>query len=623
MENINDYFDFGINKTYVDPLYPSKGDDINIKFLAKGDVDYIRLNYKKNGTWNFIILEKAHNIDNIFSIFQCVLMLEEDSKLFFTIEINNSIYYFSKLGLSVAHPSDRDCFSLLIGLEVPCWVSNSTCYQIFPDRFRDGDENNKVETGEYFFDGSYSTEMSFNQKPLNFDEGRCLDFFNGDLKGVELSLTYLKNLGINCIYLNPIGVSKTTHRYDCCDFFSVDPKLGGDQALISLINEAHKLSIKVIVDISINHTGIEHPWFKEALRNKNSKEAKYYYIDENNEIAFWQNVKTLPQLNYNNQELRDLIYRDQNSVIKKYLKSPFNQDGWRFDVADEVGRKDNDQFNDEIWREVRKSIKEENPNAYILAESWIDSSDHLQGDQWDATMNYIGCSRPIRRWMGEEDRFTCFDWGHSPRKVNQYNARDLMIALQSQLNSIPSQFAQFQMNLIDSHDTPRLHNNKEVFEFNLYQSSVMLMYSLPGMPSVYYGDEIGLDGQMRSVEMSRYPMVWDEEKWNKDFYNLYKILGQFREDYKEVLFLGSYKILNIDDNIFTIVRYNEDKVIFVVLNKEEKERTLNLDIPYLLLDTIDKVYFDTKVENNKIYLKKRENAIIVFNRKKIYKNDNK
>lgn len=421
---------------------------------------------------------------------------------------------------------------------------------------------------------------------------------------------------INCIYLNPIGISKTTHRYDCCDFFHVDPKLGGDDALISLIQTAHKLSIKIIVDISINHTGIEHPWFKKALKDKQCKEAKYYYIDKNNEIAFWQDVKTLPQLNYNNQELRDLIYRSKNSVIKKFLAEPFFQDGWRFDVADEVGRRGEDQLNEEIWKEIRKSIKEENPSAYILGESWIDSSSHLQGDQWDATMNYIGCSRPIRRWMGEQDRFTCNDWGHSPKKVNSYSAKDLAIALKSQLNSMLDQMVQFQMNLIDSHDTPRLHNNKEIFEFDIYVGAILLMYTLPGMPRVYYGDEVGLFGEMGSVEMSRYPMQWDRDKWDKDFVRLYKKVGQLRSEYSDVLFLGAYKILNINEKVFSLVRYNEDKVIFTLLNKENDSVEVNLNLPYLLLESFDKSIFETKVEGFTAHIKPKESTIIIFNRKR-------
>jgi len=614
MNLLKNNFDFSVSKTYVSPLYPKKADVLNISVLSIIDVSYIRLNYKKNGNWESLNLFEEKKVNTYFSYFTNELTIEEDMLFYFTIMKDNSFYYYSKLGSTVAIVNDIDAFEIKVNLDVPTWGSNSTCYQIFPDRFKNGNQKIGVKTDEYNFDGSFTKEMDFNSKPLDFEHGKCLDFYNGDLKGIEDSLDYLKNLGISCIYLNPIGVSKTTHRYDCCDFFHVDPKLGGDQALISLIDHAHKKEIKVIVDISINHTGIEHPWFIKALNDKNSNEAKYYYIDKNNEIAFWQGVKTLPQLNYNNQELRNIMYRDTNSVIKKFLKEPFNQDGWRFDVADEVGRKDRDQLNDEIWREVRKSIKDENPAAYILAESWIDGASHLKGDQWDGVMNYVGCGRPIRRWMGEEDRFTCEGWGHSPRKVNEYDAEDLSIALKSQLSSIGHQMAQFQFNLIDSHDTPRLHNNKEVFNLNKYIGSIMLMYTLPGMPSIYYGDEIAIEGDMGSVEMSRYPMQWDSEKWNKTFFNLYKTLGNLREEYKDVFYLGSYRILNLDKNVFTLIRYNKDKVIFTILNKSKEKVQINIDIPYLLLSSIDQIYFDVKIENKTVYLNCEENAIFVYNR---------
>jgi alpha-glucosidase len=615
MLDINNYFDFNISGNFVSPLYPKKGEEVKINIIGLSDLNFVRLNYKKNGSWDSLILNIEKKLNNELALYSGNFIIEEDTLLNFTFERNLVFYNYSKRGVSVFQPCDNDSFEIKVDIEAPLWPSNSVCYQIFPDRFKNGNPEIGVKDNQYEFDGALTIERNFDQPPLEFEKGRCVDFYNGDLKGVEDSLNYLKSLGVNCIYLNPIGVSKTTHRYDCCGFFHVDPNLGGDEALISLIDAAHKQSIKVIVDISINHTGIEHPWFKTALNNKNSKEAAYYYIDENNNITFWQGVKTLPQLNYNNQELRDLMYRDENSVIKKFLKPPFNQDGWRFDVADEVGRKDNDQFNDEIWKEVRKSIKAVSPNDYILGESWIDSSAHLQGDQWDATMNYIGCSRPIRRWMGEEDRFTCNNWGHSPRKVNEYSEMDLTKALEAQLDSIPAQMAQFQMNLIDSHDTPRLHNNTEVFDWNNYKGAIILMYTLPGMPSVYYGDEIGIAGAMGSVEMSRYPMQWDENKWNKDFYNLYKTLGTFRSDYNDVLYLSSYKLLNLDDNLFVLARYNSQKVIFSILNKNDKEMELDLDIPYLTLDKVEKSVFDTKVVDKKVYLNPKENALIIFTRK--------
>ncbi|MGD1822584.1 MAG: glycoside hydrolase family 13 protein [Pleomorphochaeta sp.] len=612
--DLKNYFDFNVAKNFITPLFPKDNEKVEIKLIAFNKVSNIYFNYKKNGNWERIVLNKYKEINDELSYYNTSFIINEDTLMYFTIEVENSFYYYSQLGLSIAFPSDIDCFKLLINIKAPEWVSGSTCYQIFPDRFKNGNKELGVKTDAYKFDNSFTKEMTFDQKPLDFENGKCLDFFNGDLLGIEKSLDYLKKIGINCIYLNPIGVSKTTHRYDCCDFFHVDPNLGGDEALISLIDKAHEKGIKIIVDISINHTGIEHPWFKKALEDKNSTEASYYYFEENGEITYWQNVKTLPQLNYNNQELRDIMYRDEKSVIKKFLKQPFNQDGWRFDVADEVGRKDDDQLNDEIWREVRKNIKEVNPTSYILGESWIDSSSHLKGDQWDATMNYIGCGRIIRRWLGEEDRFTCLDWGHLPRKVNDYSVKDLAIALKSQLKSLSSQMAQFQFNLIDSHDTPRLHNNKEVFDFNTYKGGIILMYTLPGMPSVYYGDEIKLDGEMGSVEMSRYPMNWDEKQWDKDFYNLYKTLGNFREEYYEVFNLGSFKVLDINDDLFILARYNEEKVIFSILNKCEKPINLDLDIKYLTIDKLEKSLFNTKVIDKEVSLKPKENTILVFNR---------
>ncbi len=615
MNKLKNFFDFNISKTFISPLYPKSGEKINIVFLSKNDVKNVFFNYKEEGNWSRVSMKKVKDINHNIIEMKTNITLNEDTIIFFTIEMEDTFLYYSKLGLTAALISDIDCFALKVNFEAPSWVSSSTCYQIYPDRFRNSRNDIGVRDNSYEFDGAFTKERSFDQKPLDFENGKCLDFYNGDLKGIEDSLDYLKGIGVNCLYLNPIGVSKTTHRYDCCDFFHVDPNLGGDEDLISLIDSAHKKGIKVLVDISINHTGIEHHWFKKALEDKTSKEASYYYFEDNGDITYWQGVKTLPQLNFNNQELRDLLYRGKDSVIKKFLKAPFNQDGWRFDVADELGRKDKDQLNDEIWREVRKSIKEENPTAYILAESWIDSAAHLQGDQWDGTMNYVGCSRPLRRWMGEEDRFTCNDWGHSPRKIREYSPKDLTIALTSQLNSLYPQIAQFQMNLLDSHDTPRLHNNSEVFEFKKYSGAVMLMYTLPGMPSVYYGDEVALDGEMGSVEMSRYPMEWNESKWNQDFVNLYKTLGNLREKYNDVFNLGSFKILEIREDLFILARYNEDKVIFTILNKNENETEVDLNLDYLLLNECIYTPFATKVKKTTVSLNPFENTIVVFDRK--------
>ncbi|WP_320129321.1 alpha-amylase family glycosyl hydrolase [uncultured Sphaerochaeta sp.] len=220
-----------------------------------------------------------------------------------------------------------------------------------------------------------------------------------------------------------------------------------------------------------------------------------------------------------------------------------------------VGR-GKDQLCHEIWQEVRSAVKQENPEAYLVGENWADASSYLQGDQWDGTMNYLGCSRPLRSWMGETDRFLCSGWGHSPEPTTCYTGFELAQALQSQLASIPAQMWYQQFNLLDSHDTPRLHNNTDIFEWDVYSGCVILMYLLPGMPNIYYGDEIGLAGPYGSVEASRYPMQWNKATWDERFLSLYAWLGTLRKEYADLLSTGSWKIVYTDEETFCFARYN-------------------------------------------------------------------
>ncbi len=601
--------DSQVSYEYVNPLYPKSNEDVEIKIRIINKVEKVRLFVLINGAFEIFNC----NINSNIASYKFNLKGNSLIYYYFMLIIDGSVYYYDINGIKVSMPCKRDMFRLKSDIRPPIWVGGSTCYQIFPDRFKNGNSKLDVKENEYEFDGAFVKTRNFNEKPLSFEEGRCLDFFNGDLYGIIDSIDHFKELGVTALYINPIGVSKTTHRYDCCDFFHVDPKLGGDQALIELIDIMHKNNIKVVIDISINHTGISHPWLLEAKKDKNSKEAEYYYIDSEGNISCWYDVPTLPQLNYTSSKLRDIMYRDPNSVLKKFIEPPFNQDGWRLDVAETVGRRDKDQLGHEIWKEVNKNLKDIKDDIYLVGESWNDSSSYLQGDQWDATMNYIGSSRPFRRFLGEEDRFTCDSWGESPKKVNSYNALDLKQALESNLNTMLSQMLYFQMNFIDTHDTPRLHTNDKVMDFNIYESMIMLMYVLPGMPSVYYGDEVKLDGSVESVEMWRYPMQWDKNKWDYNFYNLYKNLGKIRLDYNNIFKYGSHTFLNCNKDIMVFARYYKDESIVLLVNKSNKDKyTINLN--QIKGKYIKKIYGDGQAElkNRKIYCQLKTNKSLLF-----------
>lgn len=570
MEN----FFSAVSPEFIEPFFPVSGEKLIIRIRVKKDEDISKINLMLIGNGNYYrqLMTKEGNYYSV-----TVKMPKKKIRYYFEITYKNREYiYYTIDGLQKTCPVWTQGFTVLSDLKTASWIPGGVCYQIFPDRFRKGDPNVGVKDGDFESNGFVSHTCEWGSVPKEYLNAGCVDFYNGDLKGIADSIGHLKEIGVSAVYLNPIGTAHTVHRYDCIDFFHIDPNLGGDEAYINLIDELHKAGIRVITDISINHTGVDSKWFKSALAGEDK--SSYYYKENNGCFAYWEGVSTLPQLNYNSDELRDEIYRADNSVIRKFLRPPFNQDGWRFDVADTVGRHDEDDFCHEIWKEVRKVIKKENPEAYIVAEDWDDAGEYLQGDQWDATMNYLGCSRLIRRWMGEADRFQLGAWGHNPYKVKNYSGEELAKALSDQLKRIPGQLVFQQFNLIDSHDCPRLHNDKNVFDFDLYVGAISLMYMLPGIPNIYYGDEIGLDGKLGSVEKSRYSMEWNKEKWDMRFFNLYKKLGELRKQYRSVFRQGSWRIPYADNQIMIFERFSKEDRVMLILNRCEETKTISLDL---------------------------------------------
>jgi len=200
-------------------------------------------------------------------------------------------------------------------------------------------------------------------------------------------------------------------------------------------------------------------------------------------------------------------------------------------------------------------------------------------------MNYLGSSRPLRSWMGETDRFLSEGWGHDPKPTRAYTAVELAQALESQLASLPAQMHPMQMNLLDSHDTTRFHATPNQFDFAIYSGSVMLLYLLPGMPSLYYGDEIGLEGPYGSVEDSRYPMQWDRTKWDMRFYDLYLFVGDIRKRYGMMLKSSAHKVVYADDTSLVFARYDSQVALLGIINKHGEPK--ELIIPNYMLQVTD------------------------------------
>ena len=573
---------------FVSNPTPSLGEtiEVTIRVIQGAPVDRIILRRKKNGNERisdakFKETRKGYDYYSVD-----VVMNEPVVHYHFYIISGNQIWYYNQYEMTEYIPTEVYDFKILADFKNPDWVSSSVMYQIFPDRFYNGNPSNDVQDGEYTFDGHPTVKMPWGTPVKEYDEVHCLDFYGGDLEGIEAKIPYLKEMGVNVVYVNPIFYAATSHKYDCLDYFHVDPHFGGDEALASLTDALHKEDMKLIVDVSINHTGTAHKWFNKektffhesegAYHNPGSLERHYYYFGQGNDYHAWEDVDTLPTLNYQSDELRDILYGGDDSVVQKWLKPPYNIDGWRFDVANTMAKVDDSQLSHEVWPAIRNVIKGINDKAYIIGEHWSDCNDNLQGDEWDTSMNYYGFGRPVRHFVGEQDLYLRRDADLDSRHY-RLTAKNLSHRIMQFLGRVPYVVQNLQMNLLDSHDVPRLHNNPEI-PFDKYRGAVILMFVMPGTPSIYYGDEVGIDGHLNSMEGCRYSFPWDEKDQKKAFTDLYSRLADLKRK-EEVLHQGSFRILSNEGFVFACARFNEDEAVLAVtsMSDEDEVRRIEMD----------------------------------------------
>ncbi|MDO5348879.1 MAG: alpha-amylase family glycosyl hydrolase [Lachnospiraceae bacterium] len=566
---------------FVSNPLPKKGETITLwlRICEWSPVQRIILRTKLNGVEVLMPMEWDYSRNGL-AYFKASLTLWEDLFHYhFYLVTEEQIYYYTQNGLTDFVPDEVYDFKILTDYQQPEWVKEAVFYQIFPERFCNGNPFNDVLNGEYSFDGHPAIRVrDWNQVPAAYQDSFCMDFYGGDLDGILLKIPYLKELGVNAVYLNPIFYAATVHKYDCLDYFTVDPHFGGDEALARLCQALHENGMKIILDISINHTGTAHKWFNKeglffpttvgAYHNPDAKEREYYFFQGEHGYKSWYDVETLPTLNYTSQALRDVIYRKEDSVLKKWLKKPYQIDGWRFDVADIMARNDELQLHHEIWPEIRESIKEINPQAYILAEDWCDCAEFLRGNEWDSPMNYFGCARPVREFAGEQDLFH----QKSPFLQNAPHHQDgavLAARIGAHLNKLPTVIQQNQFNLIDSHDTPRLHNNPDISR-GAWKNAALIQFALPGCVSIYYGDEAGIDGRIQDTEGCRYPMPWGTGFEKEEPYQFYSRLIQIRKS-TPAFSEGSFQILYALGGQFICARFTDTECYLICCSMEKKE----------------------------------------------------
>ena len=512
-------------KNYVDKPIPKLNDNVNIGLsMLDEDVSSVFLLRIRNGAEEYHEMKPIGNRGQL-AYYQVSIDINEPVLSYhFVVVRKNVIYYYTQAGVTTYVPDNADNFVILADFIQPAWVEGAVFYQIFPHAW-------------------------------------------GNLYKVIEHIPYLKDLGVTAIYLNPIFSSPSNHKYDCSDYFHVDEEFGGDKALEELSKALHENDMQLILDISINHTGITHNWVKEKRH--------FYFENDDHSLMGWCGVETLPVLDYRNEELKDLIYRAPDSVLRKWLKPPYSIDGWRFDVADVFAKNDNVQLSDELWKEVCNAIREEKPDAFIIGEHWADCTKYLQGDLWNTPMNYYGFGRILRQFTGLPELFVSRNetLAKVPYKMT---AEDVVARTIEHYSKFPQVIADAQMNLVDSHDVPRIHNY-EGYSFEKVKAVVISQLLWTGIPCVYYGDELGIDGYTYHDSGFRYEMPWNLVTDDNQYLQLYKKAISLRRN-KASFSKGSRLVLYAKDYVFAVARFFKDEVYIGVVSMEESAKSIKLPI---------------------------------------------
>ncbi|WP_240948630.1 glycoside hydrolase family 13 protein [Microbacterium salsuginis] len=496
---------------------------------------------------------------------------------FILLHVDGRVEWLNQSGLHQIETLDAEDFALVTTSPPPAWLSDSVMYQVFPDRFARSARADERATPEWAIPASWEDPVD----PVM--PARSQQFYGGDLDGVIDKLDHLVSLGVNLLYLTPIFPAASNHRYDASSFDRVDPLLGGDEAYVRLIEAAHARGIRVIGDLTSNHSGDRHEWFQAALGHPGAPEEEFYYFTDagNTEYVSWLGYPSLPKFNWASAELRRRFVEGPDSVVAKWLKPPYNADGWRIDVANMTGRLGDVDLNAEVRQLLRRTMIEINPDTILLGESTNDATSDLQGDGWHGAMTYPGFTRPLWGWLsapngtpylsadGEELTEPWF-FGQPIGGIPRYSARQFVDAVVQFTAGIPWRVRLGNMQPLDTHDTGRFATNAAPGTVPL---AVGLMLTLPGLPVVFAGDEFGLVGA--DGESSRTPIPWGSESEPEvaERMGLYRDLIALRHEHP-ALATGGLRWVHVDDDTAVFVRESADETLLVLAATGEADAEL-------------------------------------------------
>lgn len=621
---------------YRNPSEPDCFEEVHLRFrTGRENVDEVILVFDEQR----YTMQKVAN-DKMFDYYEYTVKLGESRvEYYFEVHSGHMVCYFNSVGVCSSVENYYN-FSITPSFQTPDWAKGAIIYQIFVDRFYNGDRSNDVETDEYFYIGEGTHKNSDWMKyPREMD---VREFYGGDIAGVMQKLDYLQDLGVEAIYLNPIFVSPSNHKYDIQDYDYIDPHFGrivkndgenlqrdengnliihdpehpnkdatryicrvtdkenleaSNQLFIEFVEEVHRRGMKVILDGVFNHCGSFNKWLdreciyedapgyeKGAFVSKDSPYRTFFKFREdtwpyNVNYDGWWGHDTLPKLNY---EESPKLYEYIMRIARKWVSPPYNVDGWRLDVAADLGQ--TAEYNHHFWHEFRRNVKEANPNAIVLAEHYGDPTEWLKGDQWDTVMNYDAFMEPLTWFLtgvekhsdeyrgdliGNADAF----FGSMRHYMTRFNTQSLQVAMNELSNHDHSRFltrTNHQVGRISSRGADAAN---EGVNKNLFRMAVLMQMTWPGAPTIYYGDEAGLCGWTDPDSRRAYP--WGHE--DEELIQYHKELIRIHKEH-QVLRTGSILFLFGEYQCISYGRFDDNEHIVVAINISQDTRHMEIPV---------------------------------------------
>ena len=607
---------------YVYPPEPKENELVTFRFrTAKDDADRVGLVTSAD---TYVMEKECTQGEFDYYTFETRLG-EEPFRYCFEVQSGTEKYYYGRCGIS-REILEYYNFVVVPGFSTPDWAKGAVMYQIFTDRFYNGDKSNDVETNEYYYIGDYSQRVTnWDKYPANMG---VREFYGGDLQGVMDKLDYLQELGVEVVYFNPLFVSPSNHKYDIQDYDYIDPHYGkivddggevlpdgvtdnsqatkykkrttglknleaSNELFIKLVEELHRRGMKVILDGVFNHCGSFNKWMDRERIYEGEKDYEpgaYISADSpyrsyfrffkeepenwpyNGNYDGWWGHDTLPKLNYEDSvKLENYILY----IGRKWVSPPYNVDGWRLDVAADLGR--SNEYNHDFWKKFRTAVKDANPSALILAEHYGDPSDWLKGDEWDTVMNYDAFMEPITWFLTGMEKHS-----DEAREELLGNIDNFIGSMAHHMSNMLTPSLQVAMNELSNHDHSRFLTRtnhmvgrvehlgpeaaNEYVNKAVMREAVVMQMTWVGAPTIYYGDEAGVCGFTDPDNRRTYP-------WGREDYELIAFHKEAIRIHKEhpALRTGSLKILGGEENVLSYARFKgNDRIVIVINNRSER-----------------------------------------------------